>query len=214
MHRYECRLTKPVCHRISARARRPDGRRRVPQGPRGRKVRAPRKRGAGQRPAGATPGKVPQKTYRRHRLRALPARVKRCGKSAPRARQRAWQGKPHREQDRIGAAGGASRQGRFRPAARVGRMRRVARRVLEEWPSRSPGEISRADRTRLTGRLATIFGTSRLGLIRHALGNIRAASGTKHERCPGQRDGQGDGQRDIAERCGRVFQATLKNRST
>src|SRR3569833_19875 len=31
-------------------------------------------------------------------------RVKRCGKSAPRVRQRNRQGKPHREQDRIGTA--------------------------------------------------------------------------------------------------------------
>ena len=31
-------------------------------------------------------------------------RVKRCGKSAPRVRQRKRHGKPHREQDRIGAA--------------------------------------------------------------------------------------------------------------
>ena len=33
--------------------------------------------------------------------------MKRCGKSAPRPRRRGWQGKPHREQDRIGGAGGA-----------------------------------------------------------------------------------------------------------
>jgi hypothetical protein len=32
-------------------------------------------------------------------------RVKRCGKSAPRRRQRRRQGKPHREQDQVGAAG-------------------------------------------------------------------------------------------------------------
>src|ERR1700751_6201160 len=31
-------------------------------------------------------------------------RVKRCGKSAPRVRQRNRHGKPHREQDRIGTA--------------------------------------------------------------------------------------------------------------
>ncbi len=37
------------------------------------------------------------------------ARVKRCGKSAPRRRQRRRQGKPHREQDQGGAAGGAAR---------------------------------------------------------------------------------------------------------
>ena len=39
------------------------------------------------------------------RLAGRAARVKRCGKSAPRRRQRRRQGKPHREQDQIGAAG-------------------------------------------------------------------------------------------------------------
>src|SRR5215471_19435139 len=34
------------------------------------------------------------------------ARVKRCGKSAPRSRRRGRHGKPHREQDRIGTARG------------------------------------------------------------------------------------------------------------
>jgi hypothetical protein len=34
---------------------------------------------------------------------ATGARVKRCGKSAPRTRQRGRQGKPHQEQNRIGA---------------------------------------------------------------------------------------------------------------
>src|SRR5262249_57220891 len=34
-------------------------------------------------------------------------RVKRCGKSAPRLRQRRRHGKPHREQDRIGTARGS-----------------------------------------------------------------------------------------------------------
>src|SRR6266853_6143453 len=33
------------------------------------------------------------------------ARVKRCGKSAPRRRRRRRQGKPHREHDQVGAAG-------------------------------------------------------------------------------------------------------------
>jgi hypothetical protein len=39
------------------------------------------------------------------RLAGRAARVKWCGKSAPRRRQRRRQGKPHREQDQIGAAG-------------------------------------------------------------------------------------------------------------
>ncbi len=64
------------------------------------------------------------------------ARVKRCGKSAPRPWQQGWQGKPHREQDRIGTAGRAVTRrvrGHSRPAVRVGRVRRAATRVPEEW---------------------------------------------------------------------------------
>ena len=49
-------------------------------------------------------GKVPQRADRRGALRLAAARVKRCGKSAPRLRQRKRHGKPHREQDRIGTA--------------------------------------------------------------------------------------------------------------
>ena len=69
-------------------------------------------------------------------------RVKRCGKSAPRRRQRRWHGKPHREQDRIGAARGFGAQAQrtsrsvSRPAVRVGRWRRRVTGAQEEWPSR------------------------------------------------------------------------------
>ena len=72
---------------------------------------------------------------------AWAARVKWCGKSAPRRRQRRRQGKPHREQDQVGAAGGAcpTRAGAAgracRAAARVGRARRSATNVPDEWPS-------------------------------------------------------------------------------
>src|SRR5246127_5395320 len=44
------------------------------------------------------------------------ARVKRCGKSAPRRRQRRRQGKPHPEQNQVGAAGVAGSD-RVRAAA-------------------------------------------------------------------------------------------------
>jgi hypothetical protein len=64
-----------------------------------------------------------------------PARVKRCGKSAPRPRRRGRHGKPHREQDQIGAARGLRLPAGFRAAARVGRARRRATGVPEEWPS-------------------------------------------------------------------------------
>jgi hypothetical protein len=70
------------------------------------------------------------------------ARVKRCGKSAPRIRQRNRHGKPHREQDRIGTADAGSSRRRQRPrsdvrlAVRVGCSRPRASAVPEEWPSR------------------------------------------------------------------------------
>lgn len=82
------------------------------------------------------------------------ARVKGCGKSAPRRRQRRRHGKPHREQDQVGTAARASGRGGFRPAVRVGRARRPATDVPEEWPSLA-GDGK--DRTRLTGRLAPVF---------------------------------------------------------
>jgi hypothetical protein len=82
------------------------------------------------------------------------ARVKRWGKSPPRERQRKRHGKPHREQDQIGAARRATGKAGFRAAARVGRARRSATSVPEEWPSIArKGE----DRTRLTGRLTRSF---------------------------------------------------------
>ncbi len=70
------------------------------------------------------------------------ARVKRCGKSAPRVRQRNRHGKPHREQDRIGTATWAVRESDnargsgVRLAVRVGCSRQCANIVPEEWPSR------------------------------------------------------------------------------
>jgi hypothetical protein len=86
--------------------------------------------------------------------------VKRCGKSAPRLRRRRRHGKPHREQDRIGAARGfgctctfacaSGRPGAIPPAARVGCLRRRASGVPDEWPSRRGDP---PDRTRLIGRL-------------------------------------------------------------
>ena len=89
-------------------------------------------------------------------------RVKRCGKSAPRWRQRQRQGKPHREQDQIGVAGRAfffvccthretcGVEPIFRPATRVDCLRRLVTNVPDEWPSRRGNS---PNRTRLTGRL-------------------------------------------------------------
>ncbi len=76
-------------------------------------------------------------------------RVKRCGKSAPRVRQRKRHGKPHREQDRIGTATRIVRrkaitpQGDVRLAVRVGCSRQRANVVPEEWPSRIAGASRR-----------------------------------------------------------------------
>src|SRR5512132_923849 len=68
-----------------------------------------------------------------------PARVKGCGKSAPRRRRRRQHGKPHREQDQIGTArrhpAKASRRAGFRAAVRAGRARRPATGVPDEWSS-------------------------------------------------------------------------------
>src|SRR4051812_40863108 len=73
------------------------------------------------------------------------ARVKRWGKSPPRERQRKRHGKPHREQDQIGAARRATGKRCFRAAARVGRARRSVTGVPEEWPSIArPGSLGRA----------------------------------------------------------------------
>ncbi len=90
------------------------------------------------------------------RASVRPVRVKRCGKSAPRARQRGRHGKPHREQDQIGAARRASaRHAGSRAVARVGRARRPVTGAPEEWSSPSSMvRLGGRDRTRLTGRLA------------------------------------------------------------
>ena len=64
-------------------------------------------------PGGGNPRDSATETYRQpgSRLRARrAARVKWCGKSAPRRRQRRRQGKPHREQDQVGTAGRSGRE--------------------------------------------------------------------------------------------------------
>ncbi len=100
-----------------------------------------------------------KQTARRSERSPVRVRVKGCGKSAPRRRQRRRHGKPHREQDRIGATGRvpawlARHPTRFRAVARVDRSRRPATVVPEEWSSRAGGSPPAPYRTRLTGRLA------------------------------------------------------------
>jgi hypothetical protein len=82
-------------------------------------------------------------------LEQPPARVKGCGKSAPRGRRRPRHGKPHREQDRIGAAGrpvlrDRCRRGAFPPpppgwVAR-GVRQRTSQRNGHPWPARAGTE--------------------------------------------------------------------------
>ena len=83
--------------------------------------------------------------------------MKRCGKSAPRRRQRRRHGKPHREQDRIGTARSIPQQ-RSAP----GSMSRSCRPgwLLEAPGNRRPrgmavthANVRMPSRTRLTGRL-------------------------------------------------------------
>ena len=148
------RLTLRHPARMSRRARRPDGRC-SPGSPGGqRKVRAPREYGAGQLPAGATPGKVPQKTNRpRARVSSPQGFVPRCpaGKgekvrqerTAPLATGVAGQTPPGARPNRGGRRHGMKThfipwpRRHSRLVARVGRERRAARHVPEEWPSRA-----------------------------------------------------------------------------
>ena len=98
---------------------------------------------------------MPQRTDRHGALRMAAARVKRCGKSAPRLRQRRRHGKPRREQNRIGTAPESARADArtlVQVAVRVGCLRRRATGVPEEWPSRAGFRLA-PHRTRLTGRL-------------------------------------------------------------
>jgi hypothetical protein len=91
-------------------------------------------------PANRRRGRPQGKCHRKQTARARPirasrlaprARAKRCGKSAPRPWQQGRHGKPHREQDRIGAAA----MSRLKPAMIAG-----------TFPSRRPGWSREAHR--------------------------------------------------------------------
>ena len=70
----------------------------------GRKVRAPGQTVPDNVRRGQPQGQCHREQTAAARCVSAAARVKRCGKSAPRFRQRKRHGKPHREQDRIGTA--------------------------------------------------------------------------------------------------------------
>src|SRR6266851_55665 len=92
---------------------------------------------------------------------AGPARVKRWGKSPPRDRQRKRHGKPHREQDQIGAARRATGSGVS--ASPPGSVARGVRQRTSQRNGHLP--LHGGDRTRLTGRL-TFIPTKRLTPVR------------------------------------------------
>ena len=83
-------------------------------------------------------------------------RVKGCGKSAPRTRQRGRHGKPHREQDRIGATCPPARDGTGR-LSRPDRSGWLLEAVGDDRPrgmaATSGASSAGPYRTRLTGRL-------------------------------------------------------------
>lgn len=89
-------------------------------------------------PANGRRGRPQGKCHRKQTAAAFAAaRVKGWGKSPPRDWQQKRHGKPHREQDRIGAVRRETFEGCFRPTARVGCVRRMATCAQDEWPPRS-----------------------------------------------------------------------------
>jgi hypothetical protein len=144
----------------SARARRLDGRCHASQGmgeesPGSTGIRCRLTAGGGDPRESATENKPPA---RRDASRDPQARVKRCGKSAPPLRQRRGQGKPHREQDRIGVAGGTAHEtvtcdARAFPPRHPGWSREACGNARPRGMA-VQGCASSPDRTRLTDRLA------------------------------------------------------------
>ena len=142
--------------------------------------RPPRRRGSGivpQKAVSLSSGRSSRKgAARAHRAR----------------RQRPRHGKPHRVQDRIGAARSFGSGALFRLAARVGRWRGGVTRPVEEWSPIRRGNAA-MDRTRLTGPLAllsVVIARSAAtrqsieadGLLRSARNDGRGNLGTQHGR--------------------------------
>ena len=109
----------------------------------GRKVRAPGRTVPDNVRRGRPQGKCHREETAAARCVLAEARVKRCGKSAPRFRQRKRHGKPHREQDRIGTARGASSS--------------------DPCPGRRPGRLLQAPGNRRRRGMAVTFGARATG---------------------------------------------------
>src|SRR5690606_10148789 len=135
-------------------------------------------------PGNARRGRPQGKCHRKQTACAFArqVRVKGWGKSPPRSQQWERHGKPHREQDRIGATR-AKALPVSRLVARVGRERRSVTGVPDEWSSR--GGSPPPYRTRLTGRLATpslLFRLARRcpGPRRRGASPVRSPAGRIH----------------------------------
>jgi hypothetical protein len=114
-------------------------------------------------------------------------RVKGCGKSAPRTRQRGRHGKPHREQDRIGATGRASRSAR--PSLQARRPGWLLEAVGNDRPrgmaaTSGDREVSGPYRTRLIGRLIRSPSLRRAAPRPAAIATASVRAG--HRRCRGR----------------------------
>jgi len=95
------------------------------------------------------------------------ARVKGCGKSAPRDRQRKRHGKPHREPNRIGASAAGNRR-RAVSGLRPGWLLEAVGNDRPRGMAVTSRARARPYRTRLTGRLAIFFRLGRGGRQRAA----------------------------------------------
>ena len=101
---------------------------------------------------GGDPRESATETYRLSKPSGGEARVKWCGKSAPRFRQRRRQGKPHREQDQVGMAGLPQGEAGCVSASPSGSVARGAWQQASQRNGHPPPQGG--DRTRLTGHLA------------------------------------------------------------
>ena len=168
MSRGVLRLTPPPESRMDFRVSRPGGRsgdhRKVAgeESPGSIDIRCRITSGGGDPRESATEIEPPAAAFGLRRVR-----VKRCGKSAPRCRQRRRQGKPHREQNRIGTATRRVRAsdntaGPCR-ARRPGRLLEAMRKHGPRGMAATRRARKRATpyRTRLTGRLRPEPGEAR-----------------------------------------------------
>jgi hypothetical protein len=155
-HRRELSLTGGPSAPIASGASRLDGRRssRAEESPGSTETRRRITSGGGDPRESATESRPPA---------SRPARVKGCGKSAPRGRQRQRHGKPRREQDRIGATRSAKSASGPSPGQSFGLVARgVRQRTSQRNGRHARGSRPEPYRTRLTGRLA--FSDSRTPL--------------------------------------------------